>query len=261
MRKIKFFDIVKHIHLRNTLQLFIFVILSLSIYSCRTINSNEMFRTDPAYNYSEFKPSEKEYKIQPYDKLDIKIFANDGFKLVDVSQTTMVSQTAFSYLVEFDGKVKLPTVGRVEISGKTLREAESFLENKYKEFFVDPFVVINVINKRVIVFSGGAANGQVLPLTNENYTLIEALAEAGGISDFSKAHHIKLLRGDLNNPQVFMFNISDLNDMKTANFLLQSNDIIYVEARPKYASRVIGELSPYISLLTSALFIYGLFIK
>jgi polysaccharide biosynthesis/export protein len=225
------------------------------------MNSNEMFRTDPEFNYSEFKPSEKEYKIQPYDKLDVKIFANDGFKLVDVSQTSMTNQANFNYLVEFDGLVKLPTLGRVEISGKTIREAESFLENKYKEFFVDPFVIITVTNKRVILFSGGASSGQVISLTNENYSLIEALAEAGGISDFSKAHRIKLLRGDLNNPQVFMFNISDLKDMKTANFLLQSNDIIYVEARPKYASRIIGELSPYISLLTSALFIYGLFIK
>lgn len=220
-----------------------------------------MFRTDPAFKYSDFKPSEKEYKIQPFDKLDVKIFSNDGFKLVDVSQTTIIPQASINYLVEYDGQVKLPTLGRVELSGKTIREAESFLEEKYKQFFVDPFVVISVTNKRVIVFSGGASNGKVLSLTNENYTLIEALAEAGGISDFSKAHQIKLLRGDLNNPEVFLFNIRDLKDMKTANFLLQANDIIYVETRPKYASRIIGEISPYLSLLTSALFIYSLFLK
>lgn len=247
--------------MKSSLSVLVFVTICLSMLSCRTLNSNEMFRTDPAYTYSEFKPSEKEYKIQPFDKLDIKIFANDGFKLVDVSQLGFANISTFTYLVEFDGQVKLPTIGRIEISGKTIREAESFLENKYKEFFVDPFVVISVMNKRVIIFSGGAATGRVLPLLNENYTLIEALAEAGGLSDFSKAHRIKLLRGDLNNPQVFMFNISDLKDMKTANFLLQSNDIIYVEAKPKYASRVIGEISPYLSLLTSAMFIYSLFIK
>lgn len=248
-------------NLRNTISLLLIVIIGLPMFSCRTMTSNEMFRTDPAFSYSEFKPSEKEYKIQAFDKLDIKIFANDGFKLVDVSQSAMASQGSFSYLVEFDGQVKLPTLGRIEISGKTIREAESFLENKYKDFFVDPFVVIAVTNKRVILFSGGGSSGQVVPLTNENFTLIEALAQSGGLSDFSKAHRIKLLRGDLNNPQVFLFNISELKDMKTANFLLQANDIIYVETRPKYASRIIGEISPYLSLLTSALFIYSLFIK
>lgn len=232
-----------------------------SLFSCRTINTNEMFRTSPEFPYSDFKSSEPEYKIQPFDKLDVKIFTNDGFKLVDFSQQATIQQSPVFYLVEHDGLVKLPTLGRVSISGKTIREAEAFLEGKYKEYFVDPFVLINVTNKRIIVFSGGSSAGKVIQLNNENYTLIEALAEAGGISDFSKSHRIKLLRGELTSPQVFLFNIRDLEDMKTANFQLYANDIIYVEARPKYASRVITELSPYISLLTSALFVYGLFIR
>lgn len=243
------------------LQIIVLFVVCISAFSCRTINSNEMFKTEAEFKYSEFKPSEKEYKIQPFDKLDVKVFANDGFKLVDVSQTTVQMQTSMSYSVEYDGLVKLPTIGRVQIAGQTIREAEKLLENKYKEFFVDPFILISVTNKRIIVFSGGSAAGKVLPLNNENYTLIEAIAESGGITDFSKSHKIKLLRGDLNNPEVFLFSVRDLKDMKSANFLLQANDIIYVESRPKYASRVISEISPYIGLLTSALFIYGLFLK
>ncbi len=245
----------------NTFKIIGILIICISAVSCRTINSNEMFKTDPEFKFSEFKPSEKEYKIQPFDKLDVKILANDGFKLVDVSQSGGMTQTSLSYSVEYDGLVKLPTIGRILISGKTIREAEKMLEEKYKEFFVDPFILISVTNKRIIVFSGGSAAGSVIPLTNDNYTLIEAIAEAGGINDFSRSHKIKLLRGDLNNPEVFLFNIRDLNDMKSANFLLQANDIIYVESKPKYASKVISEIAPYIGLLTSALFIYGLFLR
>lgn len=252
---------MKILQRNNILQIIVLFVVCISAFSCRTINSNEMFKTDPEFKYSEFKPSEKEYKIQPFDRLDVKVFANDGFKLVDVSQTNAQIQTSMYYSVEYDGLVKLPTIGRVLISGQTIREAEKMLEEKYKEFFVDPFILISVTNKRIIVFSGGSAAGKVLPLNNENYTLIEAIAESGGITDFSKSHKIKLLRGDLNNPEVFLFNVRDLKDMKSANFLLQANDIIYVESRPKYASRVIAEISPYIGLLTSALFIYGLFLK
>jgi len=252
----KIFEAIKF----NKIYLFFIVIFIFS--SCRVFNPNEMFKTTPDYKYTEFKPTEKEYKIQPFDKLDVKIFSNDGFKLVDVTQNILQSQqTTISYSVEYDGMVKLPTLGRIQISGKTIREAEQLLEEKYKQFFVDPFILINVINKRIVVFSGGASTGKVIMLTNENYTLIEALAEAGGINDFSKSHKIKLLRGNLNEPEVYLFNIRDLQDMKTANFILQANDIIYVESRPKYATRIIGELSPYIGLITSALFVYGLFIK
>ena len=47
--------------------------------------------------------------------------------------------------------------------------------------------------------------------------------------------------------------------MSEANFLLKSNDIIYVEARPRYASRVLSEIAPYLALFTSALTVYAVF--
>jgi polysaccharide biosynthesis/export protein len=220
-----------------------------------------MFRTPADFAYAEFKPSEKEYILQPFDKLDIKIYSNDGFKLVDVTQLITTPQNFITFTIEYDGQVKLPTIGRVEVAGKTIREAEKFLEEKFSEFIVSPFILINVVNKRVVVFTGGSGTGKVITIMNENYTLIEALAEAGGISDFSRAHKIKLLRGNLNNPEVYLFNVRNLNDMRSANFVLQANDIIYVESRPKYASRIISEISPYLSLLSSILIVYSVFLR
>lgn len=231
----------------------------LSFTSCKMFNSSELFVTDPNFTYQEFKPSEKEYKIQPFDKIDVKVYSNDGYKLVDMNQINVVQQQL--YLVEFDGQIKLPSVGRVMVSGLTIREAEKALEDKYKEYIVNPFVLMNVTNKRVIVFSSGSSKGNVLEMKNDNYTLIEAIADAGGLSDISKSHKIKLLRGDLNNPQIFVFNIRHISEMQKANFVLQANDIIYVEARPRYSSRIVAELSPYLSLISSALLVYGLFLK
>jgi polysaccharide export outer membrane protein len=120
-------------------------------------------------------------------------------------------------------------------------------------------VKINVTNKRIIVFTNGSSNGKVITLKNDNYTLIEALAESGGISDQTKSYKIKLLRGDLNNPDVFLFNLKKVSNMKDFNFILQANDIVYVEARPRYASKVLAEITPYLSLFSTALLIYSLF--
>ena len=150
-------------------------------------------------------------------------------------------------------------MGRIKISGLTIREAEQLLEQKYSQYYKNPFVIINVTNRRIIVFSGGSSKGSVLPITNENFTLVEALAQAGGIDNFSKSYKIKLIRGNLNDPQVFLFNVSDLKDMKKANFLLQANDIIYVETRPRYASKILVELAPYMSLLTTILLLVRFF--
>lgn len=235
------------------------IVVAVSLQSCRMLNSSDFFKTKSDFPYSEFKPSEKEYKIQPFDKIELKIFTNDGYKLIDLAASQ--GQSQISYNVEFDGQVKLPSVGRINIAGKTLREAESELETLYSNYFIDPFILISIINKRIIVFSGGSANGSVIEMKNDNYTLIEALADAGGISEMSKSYKIKLLRGDLQNPEIYVFNIRSIDDMKNANFILQANDIIYVEARPRYASRIVGEISPYLSLVSSVLLVYALFIK
>jgi len=238
--------------------LYIFVI-AVSLQSCKMLTSSDFFKTNTDYSYTDFKPSEKEYHIQPFDKIDMKIYTNDGYKLIDL--TTLQNQNPVIYNVEFDGQIKLPSIGRINISGKTIREAEAELEKLYALYFVNPFVIVTVVNKRVVVFSGGSSNGSVIEMKNDNYTLIEALADAGGVSEFGKSYKIKLLRGELTNPEIYVFNIRSVNDMKNANFILQANDIIYVEARPRYASRVVSEISPYLSLMSSILLVYALFMK
>lgn len=235
-----------------------FVFLVVFLTSCGIFNSNEMFKVPNNYKFSTFKPNEKEYKIQPFDKLDVKVFYNNGVNLIE-SQSNSMQQNPIEYNVEYDGLVKLPSLGRIALAGLTIRQAEELLEGKYKEFMIDPFVKINVTNKRIIVFTNGASTGKVITLKNENYTLIEALAESGGISDETKSYRIKLLRGDLNNPDVFLFNLKKVTNMKDVNFILQANDIIYVEARPKYASKILSEITPYLSLFSTALLTYSLF--
>lgn len=239
----------------------VFLIIISTFFSCRVVQPNKMFETGKSFSYSDFKPSEKEYKIKPFDKLDIKITTNDGFKLINIEGEATKDQGGIEYLVEFDGKVKVPTLGRIDVANMTIREAEAFLEKKYKDFYQNPFVLIKVTNRRVIVFASGSESGGVLEIENENFTLIEALAKSGGITSSAKAYRIKLIRGDLNNPEIFMFNVSSIKDMKNANFLLQANDIIYVEDKPRYAAKILGEITPYISLLTSAIMVYTIFTK
>ncbi len=241
----------------KTLKPIVFFCALIVLNSCGVFVSNEMFKVPKGYTFAEFKPNEKEYVLQPFDKLSVKIFYNNGAQLIELNQNTTM-QNPIEYTIEYDGLVKLPYLGRVQLSGMTIRKAEEYLENRYKEFIVEPFVKLEVTNKRVIVFTSGASTGKVLTIRNDNYTLIEALAESGGISDFTKSYRIKLIRGDLNNPNIYLFNLQKVQNMKEANFLLQANDIIYVEARPRYGYRILTEITPYLSLLSSALLVYSL---
>ncbi|MGM0649696.1 MAG: polysaccharide biosynthesis/export family protein [Bacteroidota bacterium] len=253
--------------IKNYAVLFISVTLFIGMQSCRTLRPSEMFQINNDYPLSEFKPNEKEYRIKPFDKLALRITTNEGFALVGLGGSSggggnKERQKGLQYLVEYDGLMKLPTLGRVKIAGKTIREAEKFLEEKYAKYYKEPFVLIEVTNRKVIIFKDGGTKGTVLTIPSENLTLIEALAQSGGISDISKAYKIKLIRGDLTsgNPKVYYYDISHLKELQGSNILLKANDIIYIESKPKYVNRILTEISPYLTLLTTGLTVYGLFI-
>ena len=175
--------------------------LSLFFTSCGWLNPSIMLKTDKDYKYSQNPDSSKalDYKISSNDILEFSMYSNDGFKLVDLTSLNSANmgyrfESNIQYLVESDGNAKLPVLGRIRLSGYTIREAESLLEEKYASFYVRPYVIMSVSNKRVIVFPGSAGDAKVIPLINNNTTLIEALALAGGIADDGKAKMVKLIR-------------------------------------------------------------------
>lgn len=245
-----------------TLKYFILVICTapiLFLSSCKALDPSVMFKTEKDHAYTNFEHEKKEYILKPYDKLDVRIYTNDGIQLIDMVEGNKINQNSRSvspYLVDQSGLVKVPTLGWTKVAGLTIKETEQLLEEKYSQYYQKPFVLVNVTNRRVIVFSAGSTKGTVLPIENEHFTLVEALAQAGGIDDFSKAYKIKLLRGELSNPQVYMYNISSIEDMQKSNLVLQANDIIYVERKARYASRTLNEIMPYIALLNTFLLLF-----
>lgn len=248
--------------MKRIILLFSIIGMVLSFSSC--INQSIMLKTEKDYQFDVPKDTtSEEYILQPNDLFFFRLFANDGFKLIDITnggnQSSQLlnanTNSQFRYLLEFDGSAKLPILGRVKLAGKTVREAEIFLQKKYAYSFNDPFVQIFVLNRRVFVFPGQAGNATVVSLANNNTTLIEALALAGGISEFGKAQKVKLIRktDDNEKPLVYQFDLSTIDGLKYANMIVQTEDIIYVEPRKRVGNNILREVTPWISLLTSIL--------
>lgn len=244
-----------------------FLILLVPIWfsSCKVFRSNLMLKTAPDYTYDKIVDSlsEQNYRIAPNDLVQVRIFTNTGFKIIDqTNSNTSVIKTDFDYIVERDGKAKLPIVGYVKLAGLTVKEAEVFLEQVYNAYYVNTFINVKIVNKRVIVFPGNGGLAKVLPLTNSNTTVIEALALTGGISEDGKAYKVKLIRNEINQkPKVYLMDLSKIEGLAAGNTVVLANDIIYVEPRYRLARTIASEITPIISVLTSALIVYSLFIK
>lgn len=218
-------------------------------------------RTGPDYPYSEFGEYEdSEYRLASDDLIQFELYPNDGFQMINVasegSNAIVQSGILEELLIEFDGFMKLPKLGRIYMEGLTIRQAEMVLEDKFAEYYNKPFVLLKVINKRVTIIAAG--NSKVVTLQNENTTLLEALAQAGGVPNDGIASKIKLIRGDLQNPDVYMLDLSTLEGMRQADLVLQSNDIIYIETRVRGAQRVADLIAPYAAIVSSLLLIYTL---
>ena len=228
-----------------------------------------MLRTKRSYVYDDLAkiPPTREYKIGLNDNIEIQVNPNKGATLLEGNNMSQggqgigsgsISLSSLTAIVEYDGTIKLPVLGRVQVKDLTQREAELMMEERYKEYYVDPFVKITIQNKRVIVFPGTDGAARVLTLSNQNTTLLEALAMSGGLSANVRANRIKLIRGNATNPQIYRINLSTIEGMKQGNIVLQGNDIIYIEPRNDYIINASNRISTYLGALSLFILVYGL---
>ena len=177
----------------------VFILIAASLSSCTLLNPSIMFRTPQNYEF-DIPPDviSPQYRISPNDFITFKLFANNGFKIIDMMTNSAGTKESsgnlnftFQYLIMPDSTVRIPIIGNQKLVGLTIREAEYLLQEKFSEFYNDPYLILNVINRRVLIFTGTDGIGAVVPLTEENTTLIEALATAGGVSSNGKVYKIK----------------------------------------------------------------------
>lgn len=232
-------------------------IILFGMNSCKMFYPNQMFKQKD-YQYFEFAHKQmEEYLIEPGDQLSLQVYSRDGFKLIDVlgggvagnAQQTNSSANQVYYLVDKEGFAKLPILGDYYVKGYSHVQLEKELAQKYATLFIDPYVLIKVSNRRVFIFKGGGAS--VIQLNEAPTSLIEVLAKSGGLDRSLKAYKIKIIRGDLKNPEVHLIDLSTLEGLRTAELTMQPNDIIYVEDRKRIVRDVLAEALPVFSAITT----------
>ncbi len=222
-----------------------------------------MLRTSTDYNYDKLidSLSRADYKLAANDVLSFRVYTNEGFKMVDMAtaQTNINFIPTIDARIETDGTSRLPLVGVVPLVGLTVVEAEKILEEKYSVFYKKPYINLKITNKRVIVFPGRPGDAKVLSISNNNTTIMEALALAGGISEDGKAYKVKLIRNTPGMaPKVYLMDLSKIEGLAAGNTQVQAYDLIYVEPRYRPIRTLSNEVAPVLTLLTTFLILYSI---
>lgn len=247
---------------------FVIPFLLICLLPACTVNQDLMFQTGKSFEFDELKPTQSSaYTIAANDRLQFQLYSNLGQRLIGMTagsieqgqNNNLLAQqqrSTLTYRVELDGTVELPEVGSIQLAGLTLEEAERAIEVAYESEYVKPYAILQVVNNRVLVFPGEAGQATVITLENQNTTVVEVLAQAGGIRQRGRASQVKLIRQNGQDNLVYNMNLSTIEGMQAARTVVQANDIIYVDSNPQLTREVLQDIGPVAQLITTLTSLY-----
>ena len=200
--------------------------------------------------------------IQKNDQLWITVGGSNPLDLVALNSaigtgsgpggiSTQIGLGAVGFLVEADGKIKIPYVGKVQAEGLTRLQLEDTLKSLYKDYTKNPVVNVRFLNYHFSVL-GEVKNKGSFTMTNERTTILEAISMAGDLTELSKRDNILVIRETNGERTYARVNLLSKNLFKSPYYYLKTNDVVYVE--PVSASFVTRTGVPqYMSILAVGL--------
>ena len=141
------------------------------------------------------------------------------------------SQGMSGYTIDPDGNIDFPLIGKVKAAGYTRTELAAKLKEllETKDAAKDAVVTVEFLNIGFSVL-GEVNSPGFHSFINDKTTLLQGLSRAGDLSLYGNRNNVKVIRMQDGQQQVYEVNIQDTEGMmKSPAYILQQNDIIYVE--------------------------------
>ncbi|MCX2740974.1 polysaccharide biosynthesis/export family protein [Pontibacter anaerobius] len=226
--------------LRKHIMYILITLCILTFTSCTNTKDAIYFSQIGNVEYSEFQAEDLEPVIQKNDLLSIsvssinpeatKIFNIHNLALNNSYSTANSTGTAAGYLVDQEGFILFPYLGKFKAAGltkKSLREAITS-ELVDRRLLIEPIVDVRYINYKVSIL-GEVAKPSVITVPNEKITLLEALGLAGDLTIYANRSNILLIREEEGKKKLTRIDLTTDELFASPYYYLKSNDIIYVE--------------------------------
>ena len=187
--------------------------------------------------------SVEEYKLQVNDIIDVQVKSleenlNNMFNIsngkVNPTQAANVGAGDLfyltGYLIDKEGDIELPLVGKVKAVGLTIPELKSKLKLTFNKLFKEELYYLSVKLGGIRYSALGEFNraGKYV-LLQSNPNIFEAIANAGDLTTVASRNNVKLIRQYSDGVKIHELNLLDVNVINSPYYYLKPNDIIYVE--------------------------------
>lgn len=244
------------------------ILCPLLFIGCTSYKQAVYLRGDDAAAILEQKNTLYEYRVMPKDELTITISTSDPSASVpfyrkigqDRSQVSnhqgMNNAKLLDYLVDNEGNIDYPVLGKLHVQGMTTRECEAMIRKELLEYLSEePNVTVRVSNFKVSVL-GEVNRPGTYTVEDERINIFQALALAGDMTLFSVRSDVQLLREDSTGRVVtHHLDLTQANITASPFYYLQQNDIIYVKPTKSkvYSNTFDSNTSMWTSLVSIAL--------
>ena len=214
--------------------------------------------------------------IQPNDQLHIYVESSTPESAVQFNQETNRTTSVGSmrstgpsttnnmgYLVNQDGDIVFPILGRLHVAGMTHRELASMLEQRLisEGYITDPVVTVRLLNFKVSLL-GEVSGPRQLHIDGERVTIFEALSMAGDLTLYGQRKNVTVVREENGVRTIGTLDLTSKDVFNSPYYYLHQNDMVYVEPnkrRKRDASRdpmILSTISTVLSMISVGLTIY-----
>ena len=231
----------------------IFLLAAVAMSSCVTARKVNYMQEPDKYipSYADTL-SYEDYVLRIGDRLYVYVYSTDekirqlynaGGSNLTIRQQMSAGNLGgvydlYTYLVDEEGNINFPTIGKVAVQGKTTREVKQILEQQLSTLLKEIpgystiSVEVSVVNRSFSII--GAQSGRYM-INKEKMTIFEALALAGDLGEFNSRKEIKLVREVNGVTTIKTFDVRSKDIVNSEYYYIEPNDIIYIRHMPGYS--------------------------
>lgn len=176
-----------------------------------------------------------QYRIQPHDIINVRFQSLTNKEFDFFNQSTAAGANInngvggaqlMGEIVDENGDIPLPVVGKVSVAGLTIFQIQEKLERIAAQYMDSPVVKVRLMNYRITILGEVTSEGTVV-LSNNRVSMLEAISHAG-MTDLADRKNIKLIRQKGSQTEVIYINLLQEDFFNSPYYYVYQNDVLII---------------------------------